>query len=269
MTTTSIPLATTRIIAEVRDGVGWLTFNSPERRNAVSLEMWQGMADATAAFEADASVRVVVMNGAGGKSFAAGADISEFEKHRANAEQKAAYSEISARGQRGLSGLSKPLIAMIQGFCIGGGLATAMMADIRISAEDGRFGIPAAKLGLAYAHHSLRRLVGLVGPAIAKEIMFTGRQLDAAEALRVGLVNRVVPAAELDAVVAEYVETMANNAPLSIIAAKRVVDELVKDADKRDMALCERVVADCFASQDYVEGRRAFMEKRKAAFTGR
>ena len=184
MTRTMLDLGTPKIMARIEDGIGWLTFNQPEKRNAISLAMWEAVAVAAERFGTDAAVRVVVMHGAGGKAFASGADISEFEKVRDSAEAEERYSAVSSTARKRLEALGKPLIAMIQGFCIGGGMATAMVADIRISAEDGRFGIPAAKLGVAYAYHSLRRLVGLVGPAMAKEIMFTGRQLDAAEALR-------------------------------------------------------------------------------------
>lgn len=164
MTLRAVTLATTKIIAEVDGGIGWLRINQPERRNAISLEMWQGLADATASFEAQDAVRVVVIHGVGGRSFAAGADISEFEQRRANAEQKQRYGEIAARGQNGLAQLSKPLVAMIQGFCVGGGVAIALQADVRFAAAGSRFGIPAARLGLGYEYPGLAALARLVGP---------------------------------------------------------------------------------------------------------
>ena len=269
MAATTIELGTPKILARIEDGIGWLTFNQPEKRNAVSLAMWEAVAAAAERFAADADVRVVIMHGAGGKAFVSGADISEFDKVRDSAEAEARYSAISSTARKRLEALDKPLIAMIQGFCIGGGMATAMVADIRISAEDGRFGIPAAKLGVAYAYHSLHRLAWLVGPAIAKEIMFTGRQLDAAEALRVGLVNRVVPAAELEAATTEMARTITRNAPLSIRASKEALEQITGGPARADMSRFEALYRACFDSADYAEGRAAFMAKRPPVFTGR
>ncbi|MBU8536649.1 enoyl-CoA hydratase [Falsiroseomonas tokyonensis] len=263
-----ITLPTPKILARIEDGIGWLTFNQPEKRNAISLEMWQAVAEAAQRFAEDPAVRVVVMHGAGGKAFASGADISQFEQQRNSAEAEAKYSAVSAAARQRLEQLGKPLIAMINGFCIGGGCATAMVADIRITATDGRFGIPAAKLGVAYAWHSLRRLVSLVGPAMAKEIMFTGRFLDAEEALRVGLVNRVVPVEQLEATVREMAMTIARNAPLSIRASKEGIDQIAGEPAKIDQARFEALYRACFDSADYAEGRAAFMAKRPPTFRG-
>jgi enoyl-CoA hydratase/carnithine racemase len=265
----NITLSTPKILARIEDGIGWLTFNQPEKRNAISLEMWEAVAAAAERFANDPAVRVVVMSGAGGKAFASGADISQFEKMRDSAEAEAKYSATSSLARKRLEALDKPLIAMIQGFCIGGGCATALVADLRITADDGKFGIPAAKLGVAYAYHSLRRLVALVGPAVAKEIMFTGRFLDAAEALRVGLVNRVVPADQLEATVREMAQTMARNAPLSIRASKVAIDQIAGDPALADQARFDALYRACFDSADYAEGRAAFMAKRPPVFTGR
>jgi len=265
----TIDLDTPKIRARIEDGIGWLTFNQPEKRNAISLSMWEAIAGVADRFATDPNVRVVVMHGAGGKAFASGADISEFDKARDSAEAEGRYSAISSMARKRLEAMDKPLIAMIQGFCIGGGMATAMVADIRISAEDGRFGIPAAKLGVAYAYHSLRRLVWLAGPAIAKEIMFSGRQLDAAEALRVGLVNRVVPVSELEAVTTELAHAIARNAPLSIRASKEAIDQISGDPVRADEARFDALYRACFDSADYAEGRAAFMAKRAPVFTGR
>ncbi|GGE43392.1 enoyl-CoA hydratase [Agaricicola taiwanensis] len=261
-------LDTDKVLAEKRDGIGWLTFNNPERRNAMSLEMWRAVGVVLEDFEKDPDVRVVVMTGAGGKSFVSGADISQFEDQRKNAEQAEAYAKISDGAKKKMATLEKPLIAMIHGFCIGGGLGIATSADIRIATEDSRFGIPAAKLGLAYAFDSLRKLVDLVGPAFAKEIMFTGRRLNAEEALRIGLINRVVPVDQLETTVKEMAAEIAGNAPLTVRSAKITIDEALKDVSARDMALVEESFKRCFDSQDYAEGRRAFMEKRTPAFTG-
>ncbi len=269
MTTRSLPLATTRILAEVRDGVGWLTINQPERRNAVSLDMWQGLGDAAAAFDADDSVRVVVIHGAGGQSFAAGADISEFEQLRANAVQKARYAEVAEHGRRGLAGLGKPLLAMIEGWCIGGGLAIALNADLRFATPESRFGIPAARLGLGYEYAGLAALARLVGPSVAKDMLFSARQLDAAEALRVGLINAVHASSELERQVSAYAERVAANAPLTVRAAKAALRVFEGYSDSDGAAAADALVDRCFDSEDYAEGRRAFMAKRPPVFKGR
>lgn len=264
-----LALATSRIVAEVEDGVGWLTFNNPERRNAVSLEMWKGLGDAAEAFEADTAVRVVVVRGAGGKSFAAGADISEFEQFRANAEQKEAYGRIAARGQLGLAQLSKPLVAMIEGFCIGGGLALALTADIRFATAGSRFGIPAARLGLGYEYAGIAALARLVGPSAAKDILFSARFLAADEALRIGLVNTVVDEGRLSDTVRAYALGIAANAPLTVHAAKAAVRVFECYSDTAGADAIAPLVDRCFDSEDYREGRRAFMDKRTPVFKGR
>lgn len=258
-----------KIISRKQDGIGSLIFNNPEKRNAISLEMSLAAADVIEDFAADPEVRVIVLSGAGDKAFVSGADISKFEKDRATPEQVAEYTKRAARFRVGLRSVGKPTIAKIRGYCLGGGLGLALNCDLRICAEDAQFGIPAARLGVGYAAEALNQLVRVVGPSTAKEVLFTARRYNAQEALRVGLVNQVVPVAELDDYVAKYAAGIVGNAPLSIIAAKRVVDELVKDPEERNDALCDQVVTACFASQDYVEGRRAFIEKRKAVFVGR
>ncbi|MBP6817288.1 MAG: enoyl-CoA hydratase/isomerase family protein [Burkholderiaceae bacterium] len=269
MTSRHLALDTGKILAEVSDGVGWLTFNNPERRNAVSLEMWQGLAQATTAFEADPEVRVVVLRGAGGRSFAAGADISEFEQHRANAEQKKRYGELAAGGHRGLAKLSKPLIAMIQGFCIGGGLAIALSADLRFATPGSRFAIPAAKLGLGYDYPGLAALARLVGPSATKDILFSARMLEADEALRIGLINFVVDEAELENRVREYAARVAANAPMTVHAVKSAMQVFERYSADPGSAEIAALVDACFNSDDYKEGRRAFMEKRTPRFSGR
>jgi enoyl-CoA hydratase/carnithine racemase len=264
MTTTAAPM-----LFEKKDGIGWMTFNNPERRNALSVEMRKAAIEILADFSADDSVRVVVMKGAGDKAFVSGADISQFESQRSTPEQIEAYSALSRRFEGAMNTLEKPLIAMIRGFCLGGGLAVALTADIRIAAEDAQFGIPAARLSLGYGYDGMRKLTDLVGPSCAKEILFTARRYSAAEALQMGLINRVLPVAELESHVRELATTIAGNAPLTIRAAKTIVGEIVKDPADRDMAACKRVAQACVASNDYVEGRRAFMEKRKPVFNGR
>jgi enoyl-CoA hydratase len=262
-------LMTEKILADVEGGIGWLTFNQPEKRNAMSMEMWQGVADAFEAFQADPEVRVVVMRGAGGKAFVSGADISEFDANRANAEQKAQYNAVTARGKQWLAQIEKPLVAMIEGFCIGGGLAVALNADVRIATESSKFGIPAAKLGLGYDFAGLATLARLVGPSVARDILFSARFLPAEEALRVGLINRVVPDSDLESEVRAYCALIAQNAPLTIRAAKAAMREWERDPADRDLARVDTLVNACFDSADYAEGRKAFAEKRPPMFGGR
>jgi enoyl-CoA hydratase len=260
---------TDKILGTRSGAVGTLVFNNPEKRNAMSQEMQAAAMDILEDFGRDDAVRVIVVRGAGDKAFVSGGDISKFEGSRSTPEQVAEYNARSQRFRTVLREVGKPTIAMIRGYCLGGGMAVAMNCDLRICSEDAQFGIPAARLGIGYGVDGLTKLVDLVGPATAKLMLFSGRRYPAPEALRMGLVNQVVAAAELEATVEALANAIAHNAPLSVIAAKRVIDELVKDADKRDNALCDRVVAACFASQDYVEGRRAFMEKRRPVFTGK
>jgi enoyl-CoA hydratase len=262
-------MTTDKILANREGPIGFLIFNNPERRNAVSLEMWQKAGEVVAEFARDDSVRVIVLAGAGGKSFVSGADISKFEDERANADAQARYAKTSSGMRAILREVGKPTIAMIHGYCIGGGMSLALSCDLRICSDDAQFGIPAARLGIGYGMEGLRRLVELVGPSAAKEFIYTARRYKADEALRMGIVNQVFPVQSLDAAVRELANTIAVNAPLSILTAKRVVDELMKDPADRDTALCEQLVKDCGASQDFIEGRRAFMEKRKPVFRGR
>ena len=262
-------LKTDKMIARKEDGVGWLIFNNPDRRNAVSMAMWEAVGEAMEDFQADDDIRVVVMAGAGDKAFVSGADISEFAKNRNSAASEALYNEASAKAHRGMANLQKPLIAMIQGFCIGGGVAVALAADIRIAADDTQYAVPAARLGLGYGYGGLKNLTDLVGPAMAKEIFFTARRFTAAEAMAMGLVNRVVPVDQLEALVDEYTTMIKDNAPLTIRAAKATVREVLKDPDKRGMAALDEMIKTCFDSEDFTEGRTAFMEKRRPNFKGR
>ena len=257
------------ILASREGPVGFLVFNNPERRNAVSLEMWRRAGEVITEFAQDDGVRVIVLAGAGDKAFVSGADISKFEDERANAEAQEKYSKTSSGMRALLRGTGKPTIAMIRGYCIGGGMSLALSCDLRICSDDAQFGIPAARLGIGYGMEGLRRLVELVGPSAAKEFIYTARRYTAAEALRMGIVNQVVPAQSLDAAVREIAVNIAANAPLSILTAKRVIDELMKDPAERDLALCDELVKRCGASEDFIEGRRAFMEKRKPVFRGR
>jgi enoyl-CoA hydratase len=258
-----------KILKSVIEGVGVVTFNNPEKRNAMSLEMWEGLGQALSELRDDPEVRVVVLVGAGDKAFVSGADISQFEKTRHNAAASEEYSKKSEAQRALLGNYPKPTIACIRGFCLGGGMQVAMLADIRIAAEDSQFGIPAAKLGIAYGYDGLRNLVSLVGPSWARLIMYTGMRIESKEALRIGLVDRVLANGELWDATMEIARTISGNAPLAIKAAKITIAQVLKDPDKRDMAAIKQIGMECMDSEDFREGRRAFMEKRKPQFKGK
>ncbi len=259
---------TDKMLSRKEGGVGFATFNNPERHNAVSLDMWQATQRILDDFAADNDIRVVVLNGAGGKAFVSGADISKFESERASQDAQQVYSKQVDAAYASVAEFPKPTIAMIQGYCIGGGLGLATCCDLRICSDNSRFAVPAAKLGLGYGYTGLKRLVDIVGPSFAKEIFYTARQFDAEEARTMGLVNRVVPAAELQSYVKSVTDMIGANAPLTIKAVKFTVGEIVKDESKKDIPRSAEMVAQCFASRDFIEGRTAFMEKRKPVFTG-
>jgi enoyl-CoA hydratase len=259
---------TDKMVARKDGHIGYVIFNNPERHNAMSLDMWEALTGILAGFARDDAVRVVILTGAGDKAFVSGADISRFADERASMEAVKNYSERTEQGYAAVHDFPKPTIAMIRGYCIGGGLGIAISCDIRICADNARFGIPAAKLGLGYAYPGLKRLIDVVGPSFAKEFFFTARNFDAEEARVMGLVNRVVPDAELESYVKNYADTIAANAPLTIGSVKLIVGETLKDESKRDAEAMARSVERCFASRDYTEGRMAFMEKRKPVFTG-
>jgi enoyl-CoA hydratase len=256
------------VLSRKDGGVGHLVFSNPGRHNAVSLSMWKRAGEILTEFESDAGIGVIVLSGAGHKSFVSGADISKFDKERGTAaaarDYGAAVEEVYAR----VHDFSKPTIAMIRGYCIGGGLGLAVSCDIRIAAMHSRFAMPAAKLGLGYDLPGMRRFIEVLGSSFTKEMFFTARQFDVEEAQLMGLVNRVVPDDEIEEFTRDYAETIAGNAPLTVAAAKFVLTELSKDEGERDLAGCTARIDRCFDSRDYEEGRRAFLEKRKPVFTG-
>ena len=258
-----------KIIAKKENGIGWVIINNPEKRNAMSIEMYEAMAATLVSYGKDPEVRVVILKGAGDKSFISGADISQFKDRRSTLEQVRAGEAISEKNNKALRECPKPTIAMIRGFCMGGGLGTAITCDMRIASDDSQFGVPAAKLGVGYRFSGIRRLAEVVGPQFTAEIFYTGRRFSAQEALQMGLINRLVPAAELEKYVADYAATLAANAPLTLKAVKQCLIELKKDPAERDLDLCQKLVEECFTSQDYIEGRTAFMEKRKPQFKGK
>jgi enoyl-CoA hydratase len=259
---------TDKMLSRKEGRVGYVIFNNPERHNAVSLEMWEATARMLESFGRDDEVRVVVLTGAGGKAFVSGADISKFEDERANEEAVARYNKTVERANAAIYDYPKPTIAMIRGYCIGGGVGLSLCCDLRICSDNSRFAVPAAKLGLGYAYPGLKKLVDVVGPSFAKEIFYTARQFDAEEARMMGLVNRVVPADALEGYVKTYAEMIGDNAPLTVATTKFVIGQVVKEDSQRDLEKCREMVTQCFESKDYVEGRRAFMEKRKPVFTG-
>jgi len=260
---------TDKMLARKDGRVGYVIFNNPERHNAVSLDMWARTTEILADFAKDDEVRVVVLAGAGGKSFVSGADISKFASERASLDATKVYNATVAKANEGIYEFPKPTIAMIQGYCIGGGLGLAVCCDLRICSDNSTFAVPAAKLGLGYAYPGVKRLVNLVGPAFATEIFYTARQFNAEEARVMGLVNRIVPQAELETYVKNYAETIASNAPLTVKTEKFIINEAVRDESKRNLARCAELVEQCFTSKDYTEGRTAFMEKRRPVFKGR
>jgi enoyl-CoA hydratase/carnithine racemase len=246
-----------------------IRFNNTARHNALSVDMWEAVPQLLAPAEADDRVRLVVFSGAGEKAFVSGADISQFEDMRAAREAVTRYEAMAEAALTGIANFSKPTLACIRGWCIGGGVNVAIACDIRIAASDSVFSIPAAKLGLGYRYSAMKNLVDLVGPGAAKDLFFTGRRIDAAEARAIGLVSRVCEPDQLPELLAEYTGAMAVNAPLTIRAAKAIMAQVLKPSPDLDLELCTRMIRACFDSADYAEGRKAFMEKRKPVFTGK
>ncbi len=259
---------TDEILTERKGHVLWVTFNRPQARNAMKRVMYDRLAEIADEVNADDNVRVVMLTGAGDKAFVSGADISEFGDLRTSPAARAGYDRAQALINRSWSGLGKPVIAMIRGFCLGAGLLIALQADIRIAADDSQFAIPAARLGLGFGLAGVTALANLVGPASTAEILLTARRFPAADALRMGLVNRVVAASDLRDETMTLARAVAQNAPLTLAACKAAIRETGRSPEQRDTARVEAMIEACFRSDDYREGQRAFAEKRPPAFTG-
>ena len=258
-----------RMLAAQAEGIGLVTFNQAEKRNAISVGMWQGLGEILRGMEADPAVRVVILTGAGDQAFVSGADISQFESQRGDHAAQRDYAARIQSGRDALRGFGKPMIAAIRGYCLGGGLAIAMAADLRLAGAGSRFGIPAARLGIAYGFEGLRLLVSLIGPARARMLLLSARRIGAEEAQRIGLINQAVPDDALEAEALALAGEIARNAPLAIQAARLGIAAVLQDPAQRDLARLEALAATCADSADYREGRTAFMEKRLPRFTGR
>ena len=259
---------TERVKSWLEGSVLHIRFNNPEKHNALSVDMWEAVPQLLGKAEKDDAVRMVVLSGEGTKAFVSGADISQFEDLRAAKEAVKRFEAMAEAALQGIHEFEKPTVACIRGYCIGGGVNVAISCDIRIASSDSTFAIPATRLGLGYRYSAMKNLTDLVGPGHAKDIFFTARRLDAAEALRIGLVNRVAEPDKLEALLAEYTQAITTGAPLTIKAGKRIIRDVLKTEDA-DIELARKLILDCFDSEDYIEGRTAFMQKRKPDFKGK
>ena len=246
-----------------------IRFNNPARLNALSVDMWEAIPALLAQAEQDSTLRLVVFSGAGDKAFVSGADISQFEDMRAAREAVARYEEMAETALMAIYNCKLPTLSCVRGFCIGGGVNVAISCDIRIASTDSVFSVPAARLGLGYRYSAMKNLVDLIGPGAAKDLFFTARKIDAAEAKSLGLVTRICAADALPGLLAEYTGALAANAPLTVRAGKAITAQILKPSPELDFALCQALIQSCFASEDYAEGRKAFMEKRKPVFSGK
>jgi enoyl-CoA hydratase/carnithine racemase len=265
---TTLDTGTEKLLADVEDGIALVTFNQPEKHNALSVAIQTALPPTIRSLQDDPEVRVIILTGAGDKAFISGADISEFGERRTSPEARAEFDRLGAESAAAWRALEKPVIAMIRGYCMGGGLLTAMQADIRIAADDSQFAIPAARLGLGYGYGGVQALVDQVGAGWAAEILFSARRLTSSEALRIGLVNHVVPVAELRPTTMRLAATIAENAPLTVAACKVAITQSRLPPERRQMDRLAEMVEACFRSEDYREGQVAFAEKRKPRFTG-
>ena len=260
---------TERVLTWLDGATLHIRFNNPARHNALSVDMWEAVPPLLDLAKGDDRVRLVVFSGAGDKAFVSGADITQFEDMRAAHEAVTHYEKMAEATLTGIHDFPKPTLACIHGYCIGGGVNVAISCDIRIASTASVFSVPAARLGLGYRYSAMKNLVDLIGSGAAKDLFFTARRIDATEAKALGLVSRTCASEQLDTLLAEYTQAMAENAPLTIMAGKAITREIMKASPDVDMARCSSLIRGCFDSADYAEGRTAFMQKRKPVFTGR
>ena len=259
----------TDVLVEQHGPIGTVIFNRPRMRNAISLAMWSEIATITAGLVKDDAVRAIVYRGAGTEGFASGADISEFPESRKDSETSLRYNATTAAAYAAVRECPKPTIAMIYGYCMGGAMGIAMACDLRFAAEGSKFGIPAARLSIVYPLDAIGQLVDLVGPAYAKDILFSARTVSDREALAIGFIQRLVPAAELEKTTHDYLATLADNAPLSVRGSKAAIQAYLAGWSDENRARMRALQIEAMTSEDYREGTRAFLEKRRPTFQGR
>jgi enoyl-CoA hydratase/carnithine racemase len=257
-----------QLIVRREGAIAWLVFSNIERHNAVTYEMWSEIPQRIAEFDADREIRAIAITGDGEKAFISGADISQFEKQRNSADASAIYNAAVDAAYAAIQAAKKPTLARIRGICMGGGLWVALACDLRIANDAARFGMPAARLSLGLRYENIKRMQEVVPAIHAADIVYTGRQFNGQEALRMGVVNRSVPDEALDATVAEYLEHLTYSAPLTVMAAKEAARVWRQGEHPAEIERVRAMTAACFDSADYKEGRKAFAEKRKPVFTG-
>lgn len=256
------------ITTHLDGSICWICFNNPARMNALNVSMWEALPQAIADAEQDDAVRVVALRGAGEKAFSAGADISEFGTARTGAASRR-YDELNHNAFDAVMSCAKPTIAMVHGYCMGGGMEIALCCDLRYASTKATFAIPSAKLGIGYDPRWIRPLLSALSAAQVKEVLFTGRRISATEAMQMGMISRLCEPGELEAETRVLAETIAENAPLAVQAAKRCIDEFMRAPENPDMEELDTLIQACFDSEDYAEGRKAFTEKRKPVFRGK
>ena len=257
------------LLVESRGAIATVVFNRPRVRNAITLSMWLDIARLTDGLAKDDSIRAIVYRGAGTEAFASGADISEFKAQRSDADAALRYGAAWEAAYTAVRECPKPTVAMVYGFCMGGAMAVAMACDLRFAAEGSKFGIPAAKLSIVYGADPVGQLVDLVGPAYAKDILFSARAVGDREALAIGFIQRLVPVADLEPVTYDYLATVVDNAPLSVRGAKQTVEAYLAGLTPERRERLRGLARESNESEDYREGTRAFLEKRPPRFQGR
>lgn len=257
-----------KVITRKTGAIAHLVLSNPDKMNAMTMQMWQAIPEALQNFDHDPEVRVIVISGDGEKAFISGADISQFDKLRGTEEAQAEYNACVSAAYAAPILCSKPVIASIRGYCFGGGLGFAASCDVRICAEDAQFRMPAARLGLGYDPTGVKRFMDILGAANTSDIFFSARRFDAKNALQMGFVSQVHPVGELESQTQAYAQMVSENAPLTMAAAKFAIRQWLEQEPDRDLNTARNMVKDCFSSEDYKEGRKAFAEKRTPVFKG-